>query len=96
MVRTSLRDEDRRRQGRRTTSVNRCHFCGGPFGLIRHHSFRNQFCRLGCKNTYLQSRMRDVATRKRMLAAALSLSVFDRLFGPRSALTEAHQGGDKN
>jgi len=86
MVRTS--SDTRRRisaKERVKAKSNRCDFCGGPFGLIRHRTLTHQFCRLSCKSKYLQRRMRQVAARKRMLAEALSLSVYDRLFGAKEA-----------
>ncbi len=32
----------------------RCSFCGGRFGMIRHRHFFEQFCRMACKERYLQ------------------------------------------
>ena len=29
-------------------SVNKCHYCGGKFGLIRHHWWGEQYCSLKC------------------------------------------------
>lgn len=32
----------------------RCSFCGGRFGLIRHRHFNKQFCTALCKGRYFQ------------------------------------------
>ena len=29
---------------------NRCNFCGGPFGMVRHRWWRQQFCSKRCYN----------------------------------------------
>jgi hypothetical protein len=56
--------------------------------MIRHHKLGKQFCRSACRNAYLQLRLRDIAARKRAWAAALSLSVFDRMFGSKNAVSD--------
>jgi hypothetical protein len=30
-------------------SVNKCPWCGGKFGLVRHYHFRTGFCREQCR-----------------------------------------------
>lgn len=39
----------------------RCSFCGGRFGMIRHRHFLKQFCKAACKEQYLQ----DLADQRR-------------------------------
>ena len=41
--------------------MKRCHYCGGPFGLIRHRHFWKRFCRKRCKENYLTTRARKIA-----------------------------------
>jgi hypothetical protein len=48
--------------------VKRCSICGGPFGLIRHRYFTKQFCKATCKERYLQSLIRHVASERMRLA----------------------------
>jgi hypothetical protein len=36
-------------------SVNKCPWCGGKFGLIRHYHFRTGFCREQCRRKYQAS-----------------------------------------
>lgn len=33
----------------------RCSYCGGRFGLIRHRHFSKQLCKAVCKERYLQA-----------------------------------------
>jgi hypothetical protein len=36
-------------------SVNKCPWCGGKFGLVRHYHFRTGFCREQCRRKYQAS-----------------------------------------
>jgi hypothetical protein len=35
--------------------IQRCSYCGGRFGMIRHRHFSKQFCKAVCKEQYLQA-----------------------------------------
>ena len=36
--------------------MNRCAFCHGKFGLVRHESHGHQFCSARCKHDYQKQR----------------------------------------
>jgi hypothetical protein len=45
-------------------SVNKCPWCGGKFGLIRHYHFRTGFCREKCRRKHQASWERKKLLRK--------------------------------
>jgi hypothetical protein len=54
--------------------MNRCHQCGGKFGLVRHHYLRHPFCSRRCIELFKEPVISEILRYKKALFGQKSIS----------------------